>query len=196
LLCSPLLVAQANALPFLVSLILLAVALTLKANYSSLGLAVCLNPLLRKAGVAEVEDTHSGKVSFLVAIRSNLLWGPASYSLADNPYYADAFSNRHWNPAVRQLLRADARRQRPSQPSLHAKTVRSAEQYDSDDDVDVVTAALPDMVSAQWQADGFESPAQPTLAEVPPEPSEPSKRRVQADPIADALQVRRLPCVM
>lgn len=44
-------------------------------------------------------------MSFNVALRTKLLIGPTSYSLADNPHYADAFSSRHWNPAERARLR-------------------------------------------------------------------------------------------
>lgn len=58
--------------------------------------------LLRNA-----EEVQSESIAaFNVALRTHLLIGPSSYTLADNPHYHQAFSTRHWNPAQRRHRRA------------------------------------------------------------------------------------------
>jgi hypothetical protein len=49
-------------------------------------------------------------------MRTHLLHGPASYTLADNPHYHSAFSTRHWNPAERKRRRAQLRGPSPAAP--------------------------------------------------------------------------------
>jgi hypothetical protein len=56
-------------------------------------------------------DAADAIVSFNVALRTKLLIGPSSYTLAENPHYVDAFSDRHWNPAKRRHERAAVRSQ-------------------------------------------------------------------------------------
>ena len=163
---------QGNAVPFLVSFLIIASILTLKSNYHTLGLSLCLNPILRRLGWLTLVDPgdQAGKVSFPVAIRSKLLWGPSSYSLADNPHYADAFSMRHWNPSVRQRLRAAGNH--GSQYSRHQSVTSAGLDDDADDDntlVDRVVIDDPQWASADIHA--LEDASETNISSVPALPA-------------------------
>ena len=89
------------------------------------------------------EEMQSDSVAaFNVALRTHLLLGPSSYTLADNPHYHQAFSTRHWNPAERRRKRdlAGWGYKPPSaNPTLAGPgDAAAAPLYDSDDDADEV----------------------------------------------------------
>ena len=153
-------------------------------------------------------------VSFNVALRSKLLIGPATYSLAENPHYAAAFSNRHWNPAARRRARAATRtagrtsRKAPANAGAATSDAAAASKHDDamdsseEEEVMAATAAAaaaagapalpPPAVAAmveEWQDPATAEAAAAAAAEAP------AAQRADGAEVARQGEAQRAPAV-